>query len=74
MDINKTKEDYKDESKSSYKNDQIFRKYIHDIRNIKIFTRAILVNINKLSYEDRLEILITYNDMFEYFQSFLHEN
>jgi hypothetical protein len=77
MDKNKTNNEnkqieyYKGDSKCSDNNDQILRKYIHDIRNIKIFTREILENINKLSYEDRLDILITYNDMFEYFQYFL---
>ena len=39
---------------------------IHDIRNFKPFTHDEIENINKLCYEDRMKILICYNEMIEF--------
>jgi hypothetical protein len=50
------------------------KKYIHDIRNSKTFSIDILKNINKLSYEDRMEILIVYNEMMSYYLSLFEED
>ena len=46
---------------------QLLKKYIHDIRNSKIFSIDILKNMNNLSYEDRMKILIAYNEMVSYY-------
>ena len=46
---------------------QLLNKYIHDIRNSKIFSIDNLKNINNLSYEDRMKILIVYNEMMSYY-------
>jgi hypothetical protein len=55
---------------SSTNNDiQLLKKYVHDIRNSKIFNIDILKNINNLSYDDRIEILIAYNEMISYYSS-----
>ena len=49
------------------------KKYIHDIKNIKTFSKNTLTEINNLSYEERLEILINYNEMMEYFSSYFEK-
>ena len=67
--------EYKEDKYLSNHNDsQLFRKYIHDIRNSKTLTIDILKNINNLSYEDRLEILIVYNEMMSYYLSLFEDN
>jgi hypothetical protein len=66
--------EYKEDKYLSNHNDsQLFRKYIHDIRNSKTLTIDILKNINNLSYEDRLEILIVYNEMMSYYLSLFED-
>jgi hypothetical protein len=52
----------------------LLKKYIHDIRNVRVFSKDTLISINNLSYKDRLEILFAYNDMFEYFKNLLNEH
>ena len=65
----KYKEDkYKEDKYLSTHNDsELSKKYIHDIRNSNIFSIDILKNINNLSYEDRMEILIVYNEMMSHY-------
>ena len=46
---------------------KLLKKYIHDIRNSKTFSIDILKNINNFKYEDRMEILIAYNEMMSYY-------
>ena len=66
--------EYKEDKYFSNHNDnQLLKKYIHDIRNSNIFTIDILKNINNLSYEDRLEILIVYNEMMSYYISLFED-
>jgi hypothetical protein len=55
-------------------NNNELKKYIHDIRNSKSFSIDILKNINNLSYEDRLEILIVYNKMINYYLTLFEDN
>ena len=72
--IKNGKDEYKEYKNSSNNNDtQLLQKYIHDIRNSKIFDRNTLKNINNLSYEDRFKILLSYNDMVTYYVSFFEE-
>jgi len=59
---------YKEDKYLSTHNDsELLKKYIHDIRNSNIFSIDILKNINNLSYEDRMEILIVYNEMMSHY-------
>ena len=58
---------------SSHNDSQLLKKYIHDIRNSNTFSIDILKNINKLSYEDRMEILIVYNEMMSYYLSLFED-
>lgn len=45
---------------------KIVGKYIHDIKNFRTCNEETLRNMNNLSYEDRLKILVTYNEMISY--------
>ena len=45
--------------------------YIHDIKNFRILSEETLININNLPYEDRLKILLTYNEMIDYLNHYL---
>lgn len=58
---------------SKHNDSQLLKKYIHDIRNSKTFSIDILKNINHLSYEDRMEVLIVYNDMMSYYLSLFED-
>jgi hypothetical protein len=66
--------EYKEDKYLSNHNDShLFKKYIHDIRNSKTFSIDILKNINNLSYENRMKILITYNEMMSYYLSLFED-
>ena len=66
--------EYKEDYYSSiHKDNKLLKKYIHDIRNNKIFSKEILHNINSLSYEDRFDILVVYNEMISYFNDLFNE-
>jgi hypothetical protein len=68
-------EEYKEDKYLSNHNDnQLLKKYIHDIKNSKTFSIDIIKNINNLSYEDRMEILIVYNEMISYYLSLFEDN
>ena len=61
--------EYKEDKYLSNHNNisQLLKKYIHDIRNSKTFSIDILKNINNFTYEDRMEILLAYNEMMSYY-------
>jgi len=64
--------EYKEDKYVSNHNDkELLKRYIHDIKNSKTFSIDILKNINNLLYEDRLEILILYNEMMSFYLSLL---
>ena len=59
-----------DEPKNEY---NTVRKYVHDIRNGKIFNINTLELINKLPYEERIHILVAYNEMIDYYTTILDD-
>jgi hypothetical protein len=59
---------------SNHNDSKLLKKYIHDIKNSKTFSIDILKTINNLSYEDRMEILIVYNEMISYYLSLFEYN
>jgi hypothetical protein len=63
------------ESKCCVCKDKIVNKYVHvhDIRNGRSFTKDILADINTLSYEDRMKILVSYNEMFTFYSDFIND-
>jgi len=46
-------------------------KIIHDIKNMKMFTKDDIIEINKLSFENRMLILLEYNNMMKSITSML---
>ena len=46
-------------------------KYIHEIKNFRTCNEETLRNMNNLPYEDRLKILVTYNEMIHYLNDYL---
>jgi len=66
-------DEYRDVKLASNLNDNntFFKKICHDIRNSKQFTREIIEQINNLSYDNRLQILSLYNEMFTTYSSIL---
>lgn len=42
---------------------ETFRKYIHDIRNMKELNEEMINNIYHMTNEEKLEIILTFNDV-----------
>lgn len=42
------------------------KKYIHEIRNIKILDEEMINNIRNMSNEDKMDIIISFNDVLDY--------
>ena len=42
------------------------KKYIHEIRNIKILDEEMINNIRNMSNEDKMDIIISFNDILDY--------
>jgi hypothetical protein len=67
------------EINTSYKNDKIknqndsilLRKYLHDIRNIKLLDKEMINNIRNMSNEEKMDIIITLNNVVENLKSFI---
>lgn len=49
----------------------IINNYIHDIRNMKVLNKEILNNIENMSNDDKMRIIIIYNDVIKYVNSVL---
>jgi len=58
-----------DKNDFQYNDGQLLKKYIHDIRNSKMLSKDDLININRMSFEDRMEILMVYNEMISHYSS-----
>jgi len=70
----KNNDEYKDtEYLSIGNNTKLMKQYIHDIRNSKILTRDMLININNLPYDYRIEVLLVYNEMMKYYLTVIED-
>ena len=49
----------------------LLKKYIADIRNIKKLDKEMISNISNMSNEDKMKIIIAYNDMIEAFNHYI---
>lgn len=49
----------------------LFRKYIHDIRNMKTLDNEMINNIRIMSNEDKMDIIIAFNNVVEYVNALL---
>lgn len=59
--------EYKDdkEHNTSNNNTNLFRKYIHDIRNMQTLNTEMINNIRHMSNEEKMQIIIVFNDIVE---------
>jgi len=65
---------YKNDKKQyiMLKNDKnSINKIIHGIKNMKIFTEEEIIKMNHFSYDDRMSILLEYNNMIEFLTSYI---
>ena len=64
--------DHKDckEDKMLNKTD-LYKRYIHDIRNIKPLDKEMINNIRNMSNEEKMNIIISLNDVVEYIKGIL---
>lgn len=51
------------ESKNS--DDELFRKCLHDIRNMKELNNEMIIKIDNMSHKDKLEIILTFNEVLQ---------
>ena len=51
--------------------DPLTKKILHDIRNLNNLDENMLRQINKMSHEDKMEIIKTLNDVAQYLKEFI---
>ena len=44
---------------------KLLQEYIHEIRNLKLLTKEMIHNIRNMSCEDKMEIILVFNDVVE---------
>lgn len=60
------------ECKSTNNNSvELFRTYLHDIRNMKTLDREMIRNIRNMSNDDKMDIILTMNDVINGLKAFL---
>ena len=47
------------------------KRYIHDIRNIRPLDKEMINNIRNMSNEEKMNIIITFNDIIEYLKDII---
>jgi hypothetical protein len=61
------------ESKMTNDNSDLFRKYLHDIRNMKTLDEEMIHNIRNMSSDDKMDIIIAFNGVVENLKIFIDE-
>jgi len=51
--------------------DDLLKKYISDIRNIKKLDKEMISNISSMCNEDKMKVIIAYNDVVDSFSNFI---
>ena len=60
------------ECKSTNNNSvELFRTYLHDIRNMKTLDREMIRNIRNMSNDDKMDIILAMNDVINGLKAFL---
>ena len=49
-----------------------YKKCLHDIRNMKKLDKERIQNIRNLSHEEKMDIIITFNDVVEHMKEILN--
>ena len=61
----------KEDKITNYNTDDLYKRYIHDIRNMKSLDKEMINNIRNMSNEEKMNIIITFNEMIEYLKDTL---
>lgn len=61
----KNKTDSKEDKMSNHNIDDLFKKYLHDIRNMKTLDREMIKNISNMSNDEQMSIIISFNHVVE---------
>ena len=56
---------------SKHNEPDLLKKYITDIRNLRILDKEMINNISKMSIENIIQIINTYNDVTDAFSKFI---
>jgi hypothetical protein len=73
MDSKKEYKLEKKEEKNQENQEKLLKKYIHDIRNMKYLNKEMLNKIESMSSNNKMEIIITFNEVVDGLMSILHE-
>jgi hypothetical protein len=49
----------------------LFKKYIHDIRNVKTLDEEMINNVCNMSNKEKIAIIMAFNDVVEYIKRFI---
>jgi len=58
--------DRKEDKITNHNANDLFIKYIHEIKNIKPLDKEMINNISNMTNEEKMNIIITFNEMIEY--------
>ena len=73
MDFKKEYKSEKKEEKNQDNQEKLLKKYIHDIRNMKYLNKEMLNKIDNMSSDNKMEIIIAFNEVVDGLMSILHE-
>jgi hypothetical protein len=59
------------ESIITYRNNNLVKKYIEDIRNIKKLDEEMINNISNMCNDNKMKIIAAYNDIVDAFSNFI---
>ena len=49
---------------TTHNKSEIFKKYLHEIRNLKVLDDEMINNIRTMKNEEKMEIIVLFNDVF----------
>lgn len=63
--------DYKEDKIINHNASDLCKRCIHDIRNIKSLDKVMINNIRNMSNEEKMNIIISFNEVLEYVKEIL---
>ena len=63
--------DCKEDKITNHNATDLCKRYIHEIRNMKSLDKEMINNIHNMSNEEKMNIIITFNEMIEYVKDIL---
>lgn len=63
--------DCKEDKIINHNANDLCKRYIHEIRNMKPLDKEMINNIRNMSNEEKMNIIISFNDILEYTKSIL---